>query len=198
MGDDANGITVLKKADRKKWILASGALLITTSLILIALPEIIISLPNSRPIGDVIVILGGEPNYRPRLAAKLFHQGVSQHLIVTGRGDYAVLVRELVSNGVPLDSIQVEKQSATTFENAQNTGPLLDALHAKRVVLVTSWFHARRAKACFRHFRPDIEFVVATTPRQEEVRYRGQQWAYRELLKTAFYWVRYGISPFGR
>jgi hypothetical protein len=35
---------------------------------------------------------------------------------------------------------------------------LLRQMGAKRVIIVTSWYHSRRALACFEHYAPDIKF----------------------------------------
>jgi len=108
---------------------------------------------------DAIVILGGETIYRPARALELYQQGAATNVIITGEGDCESVRIVLAGKGVPATAIQLECESRTTRENAQFTVPLLRAQHAKRVILVTSWFHSRRALHCFRHYAPEIEFI---------------------------------------
>ena len=149
---------------------------------------------------DAIVVLGGEPDARPREAARLFQAGVAPAVVVTGVGDAKANARTLRMAGVPADKIFIEKTARSTVENADFTRPILQELGARRVLLVTSSFHTRRALATFRKRIPGIEFGVVGTriawwdaPRgkSQEVYY-----AAIEVGKTIIYWARYGIWGF--
>lgn len=102
-------------------------------------------------------------------AAVLYHDcrlaGVVCRLLVSG-GDpsrlgttlaasYAVVLRGL---GVANDDLILESRSNTTWQNAKFCRPLLAALGAPRVWLVSSGFHLRRSVLYFAHFG------IATTP----------------------------------
>jgi uncharacterized SAM-binding protein YcdF (DUF218 family) len=67
------------------------------------------------------------------------------------------------------------------------------------VILVTSWFHSRRALKCFRHHAPDIEFVSRPTivdlPNSHWPNKYERGWVLTEYTKLLYYWVRYGVSP---
>ncbi len=179
-----------------RWILSAIGLLLISVWILLENSPDIVSLPEVVPTRcDVIVVLGGEPNNRPKLASQLFQEGLAPVIIVSGTGDAGENAVKMARRGTPLDSMILEDESSTTFENARNTAPLLDHLHARRVILITSWFHARRARACFQHFRPKLNYTVVTTSRQSEYRYSDSSWAWQELAKTGYYWVRYGVRP---
>jgi len=184
----------------KQWLsMASvlGGIFLLFAWYLLEKSQGIVSLPNTKiPVSDVMVVLGGQATNRPRLAAELFNEGLARQIIVTGIGDGPINAYQLAARGVPLDKIRLEPNSNSTYENARNTALILDELHAQRVIIVTSWFHARRARACFRHFRPNLEFIIATTPPEWEYLYSKDSWAWQEMLKIGFYWVRYGISPF--
>jgi uncharacterized SAM-binding protein YcdF (DUF218 family) len=54
--------------------------------------------------------------------------------------------------GVPREDMILEAQSMNTFQNAQNSKPLLMAYGADKVVLVSSAVHLRRAVLYFSHF----------------------------------------------
>jgi lysophospholipase L1-like esterase len=58
--------------------------------------------------------------------------------------------------GIPASSIRVEASSLSTRENAERSAPLLRALGARRVLLVTDRLHMRRASAAFAHFGFDV------------------------------------------
>jgi uncharacterized SAM-binding protein YcdF (DUF218 family) len=146
---------------------------------------------------DAIVILGGETIYRPSRALELFQQGAAANVIITGEGDCESVRIVLAGKGVPATAIQLECESRTTRENAQFTVPLLRAQHAKRVILVTSWFHSRRALHCFRHYAPEIEFISLPTtvdlPQHHWPARWARRWVLSEYAKVLYYWVRFGI-----
>ncbi|MGA7439607.1 MAG: YdcF family protein [Luteibacter sp.] len=62
---------------------------------------------------------------------------------------YAITLDRL---GVPRGDMILESRSMNTFQNAQNSKPLLDAYHADKVVLVSSAVHLKRAVLYFAHF----------------------------------------------
>ena len=148
---------------------------------------------------DAIVLLGGEPQGRPVEAARLYHLGVAPHVVVVGTGDNASNRRVLSRSGVPAEAILIEPSSSSTLENATFVRPLLKRAGIRRVLLVTSSFHARRALATFQQRIPDVEFGVSTsrigwwdTP---QGRPQEDNWAAKEFVKLGYYWVVHGISP---
>jgi len=62
---------------------------------------------------------------------------------------YAQVLRQL---GVPSTDLRLESRSLTTWQNAQFSRPILAALGAQRIWLVTSGFHLRRSELYFAHF----------------------------------------------
>jgi uncharacterized SAM-binding protein YcdF (DUF218 family) len=54
--------------------------------------------------------------------------------------------------GVPAADLKLESRSLSTWQNAQFSRPLLQALGAQRIWLVTSGFHLRRGMLYFAHF----------------------------------------------
>jgi uncharacterized SAM-binding protein YcdF (DUF218 family) len=77
---------------------------------------------------------------------------------------------------------------------------LLRERHVTRAVIVTSWFHSRRALNCFRHYAPEIDFTASPTvldrPKSHCPDRYERAWVLSEYLKLLGYWVRYGIRPF--
>ena len=123
---------------------------------------------------DAIVVLGGalNPAYPPRRYADL-DQAVDrvQHALRLFRADRAPLIviaggllpwagaqrseaqeiaELLVAWGVPRERLVLEGSSRNTRENAVLTAALLEERALKRVLLVTSASHMRRALAAFR------------------------------------------------
>jgi uncharacterized SAM-binding protein YcdF (DUF218 family) len=76
----------------------------------------------------------------------------------------------------------------------------LQALGARRVIIVTSWFHSRRALHTFQRFAPEMEFTSLPTrvdlPKSRWPFTRQTGRALYEYPKMLYYWVRFGIKPF--
>lgn len=147
--------------------------------------------------GDCLVVLGGENWLRVPLTRKLYESGVAPTVLITGKGDCGQNKLWLLEGGVPRSAILMECDSVSTAENARLSTPILRSHGCTNVVLVTSWYHARRALNCFRHYAPEIQFTCRTT----EVKWRGWPDRYdrkrilQEYVKLAGYWLRYGIPP---
>jgi uncharacterized SAM-binding protein YcdF (DUF218 family) len=149
---------------------------------------------------EVIVVLGGGQHERPERAAELYHQHAAPRILITGAGDDEINHFILRQAGVPASDIEVESNSLTTCENAEFTLKLLRAEHVHRVILVTSWYHSRRALKTFEHFAPDLEFYS----RPSYFAFDRAEWTTRgngrrmrlEFLKLPGYWLRYGVNPF--
>lgn len=145
---------------------------------------------------DVIVVLGGESGQRVIGAAELYHQGVAPKVFVTGSGDGGLIVRRLGMAGVP--DAACESQSRSTYENAVLTKKALEASHPRSVMLVTSWFHSRRALAVFRDVWPEVTFgvhpVYAGATFTARFRIYEMGYIFSEYVKTLWYMVRYGIA----
>ena len=149
---------------------------------------------------DVLLVLGGGFNERPERAAELFKEGVAPRVLVSGFGDCKESVQFLEKTGVPADVITEEGNSRNTLENATFSIPLLRLMGAHEIVIVTSWYHTRRAMGCFEHLAPEIKFYS----RPSYAGYQRQEWISRgilqhslsEYVKLLGYWVCYGVSPF--
>lgn len=126
------------------------------------------------PEADAIVVLGGGvgPAEPPRLlpdlgpaadrvwhAARLFQAGKAPVIVVSGgRGlvpdaeklsESGAMRLFLEDLGVPERAVLEEAESRNTYENALYTKEVLDSRGDKKILLVTSALHMRRAKAIF-------------------------------------------------
>jgi uncharacterized SAM-binding protein YcdF (DUF218 family) len=123
---------------------------------------------------DVIVVLGGSlglpipPRQHIQLAGgidrlwhavRLYKAGKAPRVILTGgnvfeqegmRGESWYASQLLTEWGIPRQRLITETDSRNTYENAINTRPLLEAMNARRILLVTSGFHMPRALGVFR------------------------------------------------
>lgn len=120
---------------------------------------------------DVIVVLGGGARGLPRLglepepgekslqrlvAALKLHRSLHIPIVCTGGpgdpaqpqvSDSLVMARTLMELGIPKDQVRVDAASPNTIASARAMKQLLAG---KRIILVTSAFHLKRALALFR------------------------------------------------
>lgn len=149
--------------------------------------------PLQRP--DAILCLNGDPDFsRVRLASWEALRWPGVPLILSGRGvagDSAwYLAGAALALGVPSRQILIEPEASTTFENIVLSGPILDALGARSVLLITSPNHAPRAFLTARSAWPTRSIWVAAETHSAR---RGSWWV--ERLKTLRYLFLGRISP---
>ena len=132
------------------------------------------------PAADAIVVLGGGiksirgdmiyPNLgsstdRIWHAARLYHAGKAPLIIASsgnvwsrpGQQSKADAMRMLLNAlGVPDDAILSEASSRNTRQNAVFTEKLATSRGIRQVLLVTSYWHLRRAEAAFKHVGLDV------------------------------------------
>lgn len=111
---------------------------------------------------DAILLLGVEldvhdqPTRELRLrvkeAADALHQGRAPRIIACGgtlpghaRAEAAVMAELLREAGVPQDALTLEAQSQDTMQNMRNAAAMLGGAKGRRVLVVTSDYHLRRA-----------------------------------------------------
>lgn len=178
--------------------LAVAFLLITAGAAAFMFPQQVLTVDSGEVKADALVVLGGGDG-RAEYAAKLYHQGAAPLVVVSGYGDCMTNIQAMEKAGVPSAAITAEPAALTTLENATRSVPLLRALRAHRVIVVTSWYHSRRALACFEHVAPDLKFYsrpayVDYVPKSGNR--LGYTWHVNyEYVKLAGYWVRYGVCP---
>ena len=178
--------------------LAAAFLVVTLSGAAFLFPQQVLTIESGPVKADALVVLGGEGG-RAERAAELYHQGAAPAIVVTGYGDCLKNVQLLERSGVPATAILAEPSALSTLENATKSVPLLRALRAHRVILVTTWYHSRRAVACFEHVAPDMQFF--SRPDYSEFQPHppnrtGYGWYVNyEYVKLVGYWFSYGVCP---
>src|SRR5690606_21326622 len=121
--------------------------------------EPVLTLPDDGGRADVIVVPGGDGPPRAAQAARLWKEGRSPVILVTGDGDCLSNKRIMVRNGVKPSAIVVECQSGSTWQNARFSAPVMREIEARSAVIVTNWYHSRRAIASFRAACPQMHFI---------------------------------------
>ena len=111
---------------------------------------------------DAIVVMSGSATYieRTAWAAMLYRHARAPIVVLTNEGliagwdqkeqrnpyYYELAVQQLESQGVPADKIQVISRSASgTYEEALGVREFAAAHNLKRLLIVTSAYHSRRA-----------------------------------------------------
>ena len=164
----------------KKWLrhwLLSAALLVTLVALLLVLPAsrervlsglgefLVVSEPLER--ADLIYVLAGDFwGSRVLLGASLGARGWAPKVIMSGgrymdsyAGDLAVDFA--VEHGYPRSLfVPIRLDALSTIDEARAMGPIFHRLGAKRLILVTSNFHSRRAAQVFRLFLPEFDYRV--------------------------------------
>jgi len=181
-------------------VIYAGLLVALAAVIAFFYPEKFLCVDSGRVSADVIVLLGGGSHERPERAAELFKAQAASRIIISGEGDDEINRQLLIQAGVPAGAIQLEGKSRTTRENAEFTVKLLRAEKVRRVIIVTSWYHSRRALKCFEHFAPEIKFYSRPSyfafAREDWTRLGISKRMRVEFLKLPGYWIRYGVNPF--
>jgi len=151
---------------------------------------------------DAVLVLAGDPSYeRTSSGARLVLAGDVRLLIVTGGepgpGDSAESLRDVALGlGVPPEAIRMEQVSRSTHESLVAVRPILERENVRRLVLVTSPYHQRRALWAARRTLTGVEIV--SRPADPSSWQPAGWWKSRsnrrivvgEYLKLAYYILR--------
>jgi uncharacterized SAM-binding protein YcdF (DUF218 family) len=178
------------------------ALLVAVPALLVVAPGYILDTPQPPPQRSdaIIVISGDEQLARFREGVRLFQDGLGIYLVFSGAArdngtSNADVMRDLaVEAGVPQRAILEDPLGEDTWGNAVYTRGLLEQRGAHSAILVTSPYHARRAKLTFdaAYAGSGISLVVHSAPDSE---WRKLSWwrdaetrrlTFSELQKLAY------------
>ena len=121
----------------------------------------VLTLEDSGDSADVIVVPGGDGAPRAAHAARLWKEGRAPLVLVTGDGDCLFNRQILIREGVNPSAVFAECRSGSTWENALMSAPILRRMGAKTALIVTNWYHSRRAVASFSAVCPQMRFISA-------------------------------------
>src|SRR5262249_38783173 len=121
---------------------------------------------------DAIVVLGDDNFYADRAtrAAQLFREGKAPLVVASGRrlrpnaGFAELMDHDLFERGVPKDKIlRFAHDADSTLEEAEAVAKFAKERKWRRVIIVTSNYHTRRARYIYRHVFPQgVETSVAS------------------------------------
>jgi len=148
----------------------------TPAMWLAAEPLVIVDTP--RPADAIVVFAGGVGEsgkagggYQERVkqAVDLYQQGLAARVIFSSGYSFAFreteVMRELaIAHGVPDSAILLEKEASSTYENVWFVNRLLAREGWRRILLVSSPYHMRRALLTWRKVAPDVEVISTPVP----------------------------------
>lgn len=163
--------------------------------------------PSSPTPADAIVIHGGSSERYP-YGIELYQQGLAPELWITGLEhdvvtDTTRAARDLaIASGVPSDSIYL-LATTSTWEDGREIAALAKEREKTHLLIVTSWWHSRRALCNDEHHLHGSEITMSfAAPAEHPVgpdnwwqSSEGRHWVSSELGKTVFYWLYYGLNP---
>jgi uncharacterized SAM-binding protein YcdF (DUF218 family) len=167
---------------------------------------------------DAIVVLSGSSTYVERAdwAAQLYGEGRAPLIILTDDGlisgwdhreernphYYELTSRRMQQQGVPQDRIQLAPgQALGTYEESLLIRDYATSHHFKKILIVTSAYHSRRALWSMRRAceGSGIEVGIDTPPPGWQTPSPWAWWAHRwgwkvvggEYVKMIYYWTKY-------
>ena len=209
----------LSKAARRRRVLliaGLGAVILWPLLAWLAAHLLIVKAELTS--ADAIVVLSGSSTYRERTAwaAKLHREGRAPVVILTNDSlisgwnnaeernpyFYELAAKELQQRGVPAEKILVVSDIALgTYEESLGLRDYATAHKLRRLLIVTSAYHSRRALWSMRHAceRSGIEVGVDGPPPGWQTPAPSTWWLRRwgwrvvagEYVKMIYYWLRY-------
>ena len=146
---------------------------------------------------DVIVVLAGENDRRPRRALELLQQGFGKRVVIDVPADSTIYT--FTQLDLAQKYVQSLPQAAvvsvcpivglSTKAETEDVEKCLTRMNAGTVLIVTSEFHTRRALSIFRRELPRRTFSVAAA--YDSAQFGTHWWTHRQWAKTVVdEWLR--------
>jgi uncharacterized SAM-binding protein YcdF (DUF218 family) len=145
-------------------------------------------------VADLILILGGGAEERPREAWRLYEAKKAPKVLVTGDG--YIITSHLARLGLPKNALLHELNAKSTLENALFSRPILEQHRIKSVLLVTTWSHMPRALAVFRSMMPNVRFIPSSEPKPKEMNQWHTGLQRRERFACLYFLFSHGFWCF--
>jgi uncharacterized SAM-binding protein YcdF (DUF218 family) len=153
---------------------------------------------------DFVAYMGGEEKLRPERAAQLYKEGYATRVIASGYyKSVPTGIKVLQENGVPLQSILINDDATTTWDESQQILAMLRKEGASSALIVSNASHMRRASATFEKNQNDqrvlLTFISAETKDQCASWWttkEGKEPLLYEYPRILFYFFRYGVLSF--
>lgn len=153
---------------------------------------------------DIVVVLAGDEfGHRILKGAELVREGYASKVLVSGPAGYFgrhesdLAIPFAIEAGYPESYfLPLPNDARSTAEEARAIVPELRRMGDKKILLVTSDYHTRRAGKIFRSQAPDLEFQVVAAP--DEFFTPDGWWKIREGRKVfAIEWMKTVSEWFG-
>lgn len=167
--------------------------------------------PSQLNQADAIVVLsGGGPErlthgitlYQQDLAPELWYTGDAPIPTMTSFTDGQFARQFAIEQGVPAEAIHL-LETTSTREDGQQIAAAVRQRGLRRLLIVTNWYHSRRALCVVRQQLADSGVTVYYDP-PPALTYGPDNWwqqenglvaVINELIKFGFYWWQYGLVP---
>ena len=129
---------------------------------------------------------GGGVQERISQAIVLYQNGIAPHLVISSGFVFATREAEVmkgiaISSGVPESAIVLEERATNTYENVRFTNDILEKNGWRRIALVSSPYHMRRAVMTWRKVSPNLEIIP--TPPDSSLFYAHERGATLEQIR---------------
>jgi len=139
---------------------------------------------------DVILVLAGETDRRPERALQLFAQGYGRRVVLDVPANAKIfnateiqLAQEYIQHLPQAASVSIcPIYGLSTKDESKDVEKCLVGERGKRVLIVTSDFHTRRALSIFRREMPGHEYSIAAA--QDGEQFGVKWWTHRQWAKT--------------
>lgn len=136
------------------------------------------------PADAIIVVSGGDTVARADEGIRLFKDGWADTLVFSGAAqdksgpsNAEAMRKQAVADGVPANAILVDEDAVNTQQNAENTNSILSENEFKRVILVTSGYHQRRASLEFQKEAKTAGVEIVNSPLMSDKDWGPFWWA---------------------
>ncbi len=165
------------------------------------------SVGTCEPADAIVAISGGDTTARTGEAIDLYKAGWGKKLIFSGAAadksgasNAEAMKRYAIGLGVPAEDIEIEEFAQNTAENAVNTGLFIHNNNLKKIILVTSAYHQRRASLEFR-LRLGEHVTIVNHPVAHDRQWTETWWmtpsglwlAGSELIKIMLFHISAGV-----
>lgn len=211
-------IPIREKAARRRRFLLVALLVFISSPVVAWFAAHLLIVNAELPSADAIVVLSGSSTYieRANWAAKLYREGRAPLIVLTNDGliggwdhredrnpyYYEMTAKRLQQQGVPADRIQIAPGFALgTYEESVLVRDYATTHNLKRILVVTSGYHSRRALWSMRRAceGSGIQVGIDSAPPGWQTPspwlWWSRRWGWKvvggEYLKMIYYWTKY-------
>jgi DUF218 domain len=141
---------------------------------------------------DAIVVLAGETSLRPKLGVELLHEQMGSRLFLDAEAAEQIYdqplteIAERYINTLP-EAKQISVCAIVGLSTAAETADVarcIGSMRPRRVLIVTSDYHSRRALTIFSHRLPQYQWSIAAA--HNPAAFGDAWWTHREWAKTTF------------